>query len=604
LEPRAVDHIDATHPAPLAPQPIRGMRGPHTPSLNLFDGVETTPALSYVSLAPTKKYLNLDQTPNLAKGLQSTASTSFTSISGKANKDKLVEETFSAPIEELTTQKLHLTQIEENNDVLEPEEPAHDDPFANPFEDPPPGFLEEPIREIIEESIEELIEEPSEEPVEEESFEDSIEERIDEKIDNPFENPLETRIDDQPKDTARRQLLQQPKRIPAPETLALLQEDELPRYSTMPEIDKLLRIVAQQNESTDGKPLFWSNFRAPDPEMEIAMSQPPLREHSLVTEVPLLRDASPPRQRVDEPMVEERRSRTLSPLRRNPVIDIVAFEPSLKQPSPAGEQRETSHPPTTSIEERELSPLRQSLQFRNVTSFLQVEHETTVNAEIPINEAGADIREGRGRSMIRTSDIINARLSGISRIKEQEKVQDEDARQEERERMVSPLRQNPVNHPVDPPVILAEYRDRTLSPLRRNPSNASFAKLHSRAPSLPPSLLSREESPLRRNPPNQDPTILGTSESTSRPRSNEQFSQTLSRFQTLASQNPNYSIIASNEVTQRAIAGIHIPGSLREQAVRNLSKSRERGQSLARASGMASGSLSRSVSKQLRTIGR
>jgi hypothetical protein len=34
---------------------------------------------------------------------------------------------------------------------------------------------------------------------------------------------------------------------------------------------------------------------------------------------------------------------------------------------------------------------------------------------------------------------------------------------------------------------------------------------------------------------------------------------------------------ASTEVTQRAIAGIFIPGSLREQAVRAGSRSRERG---------------------------
>ena len=35
-------------------------------------------------------------------------------------------------------------------------------------------------------------------------------------------------------------------------------------------------------------------------------------------------------------------------------------------------------------------------------------------------------------------------------------------------------------------------------------------------------------------------------------------------------------MMASTEVTQRAIAGIYIPGSLREQAVRTVSKSRER----------------------------
>lgn len=194
--------------------------------------------------------------------------------------------------------------------------------------------------------------------------------------------------------------------------------------------------------------------------------------------------------------------------------------------------------------------------------------------------------------MIRTSDIIEARLSGILRMKEQRVLPEEDAGQDEREGTVSPLRHNPV----DPPIILADHKDRTLSPLRRNPSN-TFGMLHSRAPSLPRSLLFRDESPLRRNPPNQNPAILSTSDSTSRSRSNENFSQTLSKFQTLASRNPYDGSRASNEVTQRAIAGIYIPGSLREQAVRNLSKSRERGQSSVRASGMTSGSLLRSTSQ-------
>jgi hypothetical protein len=50
----------------------------------------------------------------------------------------------------------------------------------------------------------------------------------------------------------------------------------------------------------------------------------------------------------------------------------------------------------------------------------------------------------------------------------------------------------------------------------------------------------------------------------------------LSKFQSLAEQGTVNDRQASTEVTQRAIAGIFIPGSLREQAVRNLSKSRER----------------------------
>tara|TARA_R110002060_G_scaffold70930_2_gene79531 strand:- start:286 stop:534 length:249 start_codon:yes stop_codon:yes gene_type:complete len=59
-------------------------------------------------------------------------------------------------------------------------------------------------------------------------------------------------------------------------------------------------------------------------------------------------------------------------------------------------------------------------------------------------------------------------------------------------------------------------------------------------------------------------------------KSNGLFAQSLSKFQNLASQNPQDAMMASTEVTQRAIAGIYIPGSLREQAVRTVSKSRER----------------------------
>jgi hypothetical protein len=173
--------------------------------------------------------------------------------------------------------------------------------------------------------------------------------------------------------------------------------------------------------------------------------------------------------------------------------------------------------------------------------------------------------------MIRTSDIIEARLSRLVAF-EKEKPVDETA-EGKMDRLESPLRRNPINLVMPS----EEQRNRTISPLRRNPFNTNPAKRNSRTLSpllraplkpIPTPATSREESPVRRNP------------TVTRPPSNANFSQTLSKFQNLASQNPNDVLWASNEVTQRAMNGIYIPGSLREYAVRNLSKSRERGKSV------------------------
>lgn len=84
---------------------------------------------------------------------------------------------------------------------------------------------------------------------------------------------------------------QQSSRVPSPKTLALLNQTKEPaidetRDSKMPEIDKLLRMVAQENGNTADKPLFWSDFRPVEPEVEQALAQPPLQEHSVVKEDP------------------------------------------------------------------------------------------------------------------------------------------------------------------------------------------------------------------------------------------------------------------------------------------------------------------------------
>ncbi len=57
-------------------------------------------------------------------------------------------------------------------------------------------------------------------------------------------------------------------------------------------------------------------------------------------------------------------------------------------------------------------------------------------------------------------------------------------------------------------------------------------------------------------------------------KSGANFTQTLTKFQNLTTRNPK-DVKASTEVTQSAIAGIYIPGSLREMAIRGFSRSPE-----------------------------
>jgi hypothetical protein len=56
----------------------------------------------------------------------------------------------------------------------------------------------------------------------------------------------------------------------------------------------LIRMVAQQNGAIGDKPLLWTDFRAPNPEAESALSVPLPREHSPVGEVP------PPREEKEQ----------------------------------------------------------------------------------------------------------------------------------------------------------------------------------------------------------------------------------------------------------------------------------------------------------------
>jgi hypothetical protein len=260
--------------------------------------------------------------------------------------------------------------------------------------------------------------------------------------------------------------------------------------------------------------------------------------------------------------------RSVSPLRRNPFVSDMT-------PSP--------------IEPQELLPVVPMDEDEDeYEDDLEVEDESETEDEVDDeDEDVTDIREERGRSMIRTSDVIESRLSGIQAAIEEQKLVDVVESHPELERTFSPLRLNPVDRSMAPVPVVP--RSRTKSPLAANP------KRRSKSLSPPPrsnslrrviinNSLSRENSPLRQNPVRAPPvppvganTKLSAAAIASRPQARDKFAQILSQFKFMADENPVDSAKASQEVTQRAIAGIAIPISMREQAVRNSGKSRERG---------------------------
>ncbi|KAE9370055.1 hypothetical protein N431DRAFT_411139 [Stipitochalara longipes BDJ] len=432
-------------------------------------------------------------------------------------------------------------------------------------------------------------------------LEDSAQKPLNESTEEPADQTLSEiasvpPLEQQTEEWSFEQLLpKQPTRVPKAETLALLQDEEQARSSTVPEIDKLLRIVAQDNERLADKPLFWSDFRPVEEDVESAMEMPPVRESKVKKDIAPLRESLP--QEGDERGSENMARETMtSPFLMDPAVETELLYPDIQQQPPALVERNPEPLALPPAQERETSPLRINPQIRNITSMLAerkaVSISTALVLETETNKAGLDERQARGRSMLRTSDIIEARLSSIPQVKEDKDAPIEEHTEEERARTISPLRRNPVE------ITNVSYSEtRNLSPLQRNLStsisiSASSMKRKSRTlspPSLPrlnptpTSLPSREESPLRRNPPFPIPSqplprphTPTSSDPALRPQSNVGFNQTLARFQSLAEQSTVNGRQASTEVTQRAIAGIFIPGSLREQAVKNLSKSRER----------------------------
>lgn len=268
------------------------------------------------------------------------------------------------------------------------------------------------------------------------------------------------------------------------------------------------------------------------------------------------------------------RDGTISPLRRN--LSVSVLERSVEPQSPAAVDVE-----------REVSPLRRNPPFEPFETIISLLDEQQGSAITFKEEVGADEYESRGRSMIRTSDIIEARLSGLAQAYQSH---EEIPQQGGREDYLDNFR--PASPAPPQRFVATDQASRIQTPQKRKPvgtkqiiSNNDLSRLTSNSLSRPVSATSAavtarrdESSPLRRNPPGISPNPRSVLDARPKASSNtNEFSQALSKFQTLVSQNPQDAVVASNEVTSRAIAGIYIPGSLREQAVRNLSKSRERG---------------------------
>jgi hypothetical protein len=419
-------------------------------------------------------------------------------------------------------------------------------------------------RESIDEEIPQPVEIPPPEPVVVETeqtlspmpvvdSDPEIQAPIEEKIEEPAIVPTKLLVEEQPEEIIpQRNLAEQELE---PEVLSPIVVAENLRYSTISEIDSLLEELTNGSES--------ERTETPEP-LTPALTREPLL----------------PRKGADNSAFIEERDRTRSPLRRNPVIAAEINTFSLPPVPPIPEEQ-----PSPPMNMREASPLRRNPQTRHVSSLL-AEHR----AETQSDEPGADMESKeeeeqdecahRGRSMVRTSDIIQARLSRIAPKEQGEAVEQEAMK-------VEPVPKNTpvVEYPAISGIVAAVQTDRMLSPLRRNPSQppnlSTVLKRRSQSlsskPSSPPT--SPSSSLLRSTPEaTKATTALSTPSALLRPvqqdRGNNQFSDALSKFQTMAAQNPFEGVMANNEVTQRAIAGIYIPTSLREQAVKNYSTKR------------------------------
>lgn len=421
-------------------------------------------------------------------------------------------------------------------------------PLAEEIEDP----FKDPVMELDESFIEgfsgDLVEQPSEQPTETSSNtladDGHLEDAVDPETRNSWNNQDDTPLEESVEALVAcevEDLMPQPGPS-SPIVVASSQKPSEPNLADQGETTNQRTSIHSLRTTSPGK------VREHVPEMEDSSGIQVIAIQTL----PDSRDATPP------------------PLRQNPTVGFP-------------ERRVESQSPDAEKNEREISPLRRNPPFEPFEAIISLLDGPKGGATKL--EEDADEYESRGRSMIRTSDIIEARLSGLAQAnKPQEDMLQPRGRQGEPDDL-QPASSAPAQRST------ATDQVQLRTPPKRKPVAANQVSTKN-PPSLSSNSLSRpvsatsatvtprrdESSPLRRNPPDINPPprrALGTgAKATS---STKEFSQALSKFQTLISENPQDAVVASNEVTSRAIAGIYIPGSLREQAVRNLSKSRERG---------------------------
>lgn len=565
---------------------------------------------------------------------------------------RIVEEAFEDPFEDPVAETMEDVPKAPSKDSMQRFDfQITEGTVKDQFEDTESGQepVEEPVEEFVEEFVEGFVEEeakaPSKDSVQrfdfqilEEALQDAFEDPVAEPIKSPVQIPVDELIEEasieepmyvsadveslelpgsqgnetefslgQLDDTLVEEEEQEedepealavyamePASAPGPAT----DEVDTPlRYSMGSEIDEMIREVSKQSENVVDAPSslrdsFARTAMSPPLSASSSPSPPASRSPSPVREASPVKEASPERDDAKARALQlaEVRERTLSPLRRNPVFifDIEDADPL---------------PPRPIVGERvEFSPPRQNPPSEENGTLLEEDQEDDSSDEEPEEEAEeVDDRATRGRSMIRTSDIIQARLSTLAQMKrEQEQLEEETGTEDEeattpvaivissptadkpmpvRTSNLSPLRRNPVDYPeAVPSTTPTPFRPQKSSPL---PTSSLLRPIPTATAAL-----SRDNSPLRRNPPaglyvsnplandvKSNPPAKAAAPFRA---SNSQFSEALSRFRDLDAKNPQEAAIASSEVTSRAIAGIYIPSSLREQAIRNLSKSRER----------------------------
>lgn len=449
----------------------------------------------------------------------------------------------SWPIREPAREPSYGLAANRKSEELVQVEEALEDPFKDPDMEPHASIVEGPFQDLVEQSTEQSIKASSNKLTDD----GYLEEPVDQEAKIFWDRPDETLLDEDAEGAVTHEV-----------------ENLLPEPGT----SSPLVVAHMQNRGAPCLPGQSETTNQRSSSQYVRTTSPEQKQDH----VPAKGSSSGTRASANQSL-QESADRTISPLRRNPTVG-----------SP--ERRVESQSPDAVNEEREISPLRRNPPFEPFEAIISLSDEQQ-GGSIKLKEEDSDEFEPRGRSMIRTSDIVEARLSGLAQSNNpQEEILQRRSREDE------PDGFEPASPPPPHLVTASDQTRRLHTPPKRKPVAGKESMSTKNSPALISNLLARpvsatsaaiaprheEPSPLRRNPPDISPLArraLGVEPTASS--STKEFSQVLSKFQTLISQNPQDAVVASNEVTSRAIAGIYIPGSLREQAVRNLSKSRERG---------------------------